>query len=658
MLPNIPVSNAAAPKPSHKPKNYRPEIDGLRAFAVVSVIIYHADSYGAGTPVLTGGFLGVDIFFVISGFLITTIILRELQTTNRFSFARFYERRARRILPALFAVMLASLPFAWIYMSPSALVEFAGSGLSSLFFGSNIWFWQENTYTAQISQLKPFLHTWTLSVEEQFYVFFPILMILTWKFFKRWALLILIVLGLASLQLAEFSSSRYSDANFYLLPTRGWELLAGSILAFIRPPTLAREGVMRVAGKIAPTAGIVMIVASFFLFNDTMRHPSYITMVPILGTVLLIWFSSPDEWMTRLLSGRVLVGIGLISYSLYLWHFPVFAFARLSDLPPTVLIKFILVALSVILATLTYFFIETPFRRKETMSPKLFSWVTGLTFLGLVGVFLAIYTGRALPEKYAKAQNFIDFSYAYQPVFREGTCFLAPKDMEPFASQDGSKLVKPFDNCELESASPDKPTLYLWGDSHAAHLYAGYKAVLGDKYNIVQRTASACTPIPGKFVSHRPGCREINDDVFEEISDAKPDRVVLAAYWGGGSANSMRETLESLRAQGIQNIEIVGPIPRWDKSLPVVLSEKISAGERVPTYLSENLQPGVFDVEKEWRQFAARENYIYQSPIEILCRNEACLTRVEAGPTGIVQWDTAHLTKLGSEYVVSRFDAK
>ena len=656
LLSFSPPTGVASQTSHAKPENYRPEIDGLRAIAVLAVIVYHADLAWRGTTLLPGGFLGVDVFFVISGFLITSIVLRELSTADRFSFTRFYERRARRILPALFLVMLVSLPFAWWLMAPSALREYSGSGLSSLFFGSNFWFWLENSYTAEISQLKPFLHTWTLSVEEQFYVFFPIFLIVTWKLFKRWTAVFVVVLGLVSLQLAEYGSNRFSDAAFYLLPSRGWELLAGAILAFF--PIGNRSGNRLVSSAVgfAPTLGFFMIIVSMVTFQDTMRHPSYVTAFPIVGTLLFIRYATEASRTARLLSTPLFVGVGLISYSLYLWHFPVFVFARLSEIPLTIPMKLALVALSVGLAVCTYFWVEEPFRRRSIVPTASFTWGVGVTFVLLVGVFGTIFTGRALPVKYAETQNIVDFQYAYQPVFREGTCFLAPQDMAPFVTPSPLSNVGPFDDCETKNASPDKRTIFLWGDSHAAHLFAGYDAEYADRYNIVQRTASACAPVLGRQVNARPGCREINDHVFQEIIESKPDRVVLAAYWWLGSSESMRATLDALKTNGIASIEIVGPVPRWETSMPVLLSQRVSAGKPVPVYLSDGLEPDLFKIDAEWKKFAMVEGYKHRSPLMILCRNEACLTRVEPGPAGIVQWDTAHFTRSGSEYVVARFE--
>ena len=209
---------------------YRPDIDGLRAVAVIAVILFHAQFVIGGVDPFTGGFIGVDVFFVISGYLITSIIIRELDV-GHFSFAHFYERRARRILPALFTVMAASIPFAWIYMLPKAMKEYAGSVLAALAFGSNVWFWQTDSYWAEPSALKPFLHSWSLAVEEQFYLLFPLALCALWRIGRERLIAVFAVLLLASLMLAEYGSTHHAEANFFLLHARGWELLAGGILA-------------------------------------------------------------------------------------------------------------------------------------------------------------------------------------------------------------------------------------------------------------------------------------------------------------------------------------------------------------------------------------------------------------------------------------------
>ena len=345
---------------------YRPEIDGLRAIAVSAVILYHATINIFGDQLFRGGFIGVDIFFVISGYLITSIILKELVTTGTFSFKHFYERRIRRILPALLFVMLVSFPFAWMYLLPSSFVDFSKSILYSLGFSSNFYFHYSNQqYVAESGLLKPFLHTWSLSVEEQFYILFPIVLLVTFKYFKKYLIHILILGFVISLGLAEWGSRNYPSLNFYVLPTRGWELLTGSILAYLEIKQGYRSK-NQLLNLILPFIGLVLIGHSILFFNDEMFHPSFYTLSPIVGVCLIIWFSSKNELVTKILSTKLFVGIGLISYSLYLWHYPIFAFDRIFEFTQGGLFyKLLLGIIIIILSIFSYNFIERPVRNKN-----------------------------------------------------------------------------------------------------------------------------------------------------------------------------------------------------------------------------------------------------------------------------------------------------
>ncbi|MFW6092748.1 MAG: acyltransferase family protein [Pseudomonadota bacterium] len=363
---------------------YRPELDGLRAIAVLAVVLYHAGFSALGQTLFQGGYLGVDIFFVISGYLITLILLKDLHRED-FTFLGFYERRARRILPALVVVMAVSIPFAWAYMLPSAFKEYAGSLAAATLFGSNIYFWQQDEYAAEASELKPFLHTWSLSVEEQFYVLYPIALLLCWQFCRRYITLLFLG-GLAvSLLLAEWASTRYDNANFFLAPSRAWELLAGALLAKLEVdrgfPT------HRLANAALPTAGVLMILVPMLVLDDLARHPGLITLVPVAGTMLLIAFAGRGDPVSSLLASRAAVAVGLISYSLYLWHQPVFAFARIRATDaPTVADKTGWIVLAVLLATLSYWLVEKPFRNKRLVSRRL---VWTMAAVGPAGVLAA-----------------------------------------------------------------------------------------------------------------------------------------------------------------------------------------------------------------------------------------------------------------------------
>ena len=337
--------------------NYRPEIDGLRAIAVCAVILYHA-----GIKNFQGGFLGVDIFFVISGYLITSIILKELKLTRTFSFKNFYERRIRRIIPVLLFVITASLPLAWLYLLPVNFIEYSKSILSSIGFTSNIYFLNSGLqYGAESSLLKPFLHTWSLSVEEQYYILFPIILLIIFKFFKKNLIYLLIFGFFLSLGYAHYLSKYFPSHNFYILPTRGWELLAGSLLAYYELKKINKFK-FKLLNSLLPLIGILSIILSIYFFNDKIPHPSLYTLVPVIGVSLVIWFSKKDEFITNLLSSRIFVGVGLISYSLYLWHYPIFAFDRITDHSFS---NFELIIIIIIFSLFSYFFIEKPFRSRK-----------------------------------------------------------------------------------------------------------------------------------------------------------------------------------------------------------------------------------------------------------------------------------------------------
>ena len=282
--------------PVNSPKlSYRAEIDGLRAIAVVSVILYHAQMVLFGKDWFEGGFIGVDIFFVISGYLITRIILSELESKGSFSFLNFYERRARRILPMLFVVIFVSVPYAWQKLLPSDFVEYAESILASLFFGSNFFFYFSTTeYGADSALLKPFLHTWSLGVEEQFYLVFPILAIVAFKYFRKHFLTILVGLSLLSLQFAELMEVRNSDLNFYLPFSRFWELAVGSMLAYRE--LNYKPSNENFASKSLPMLGLYLIVYSILFFDAKTPHPSFHTLIPIIGVALIIGFLQKMNW--------------------------------------------------------------------------------------------------------------------------------------------------------------------------------------------------------------------------------------------------------------------------------------------------------------------------------------------------------------------------
>jgi peptidoglycan/LPS O-acetylase OafA/YrhL len=352
---------------------YRPEIDGLRSIAVLSIIFYHAQIIIFGDEFLKGGFVGVDIFFVVSGYLISRILLSELFDEGKINLLHFYERRVRRIVPVLLATFIVSFPFAYNYLLPSQFTEYAQSILSATFFSSNIFFYLTNTqYGAQDSLLQPFLHTWSLGVEEQFYIFFPILILLGYRFFKHHLITIITILILLSLLYAEWMSSQNQQFNFFIIFTRFWELGIGSLLAFYE----LKYGRVKnnLLNHTLPLLGLSLIAYSIVFFGQQTPHPSLVTLLPTLGTALIILYAGNKvDVVSKFLSLKVIVGIGLISYSLYLWHYILFAFARITDTDGLENYeKYYLILATLILSIISYFLVERPFRNNQFVSAKKF----------------------------------------------------------------------------------------------------------------------------------------------------------------------------------------------------------------------------------------------------------------------------------------------
>ena len=401
---------------------YRPEIDGLRAIAVVGVIIYHAKVNILGYQIFKGGFIGVDIFFVISGYLITSIILNELLTTGSFSFKYFYERRIRRILPVLLSVMLFSLPFAWIYLFPSGIIDFSKSILYSIGFGSNFYFHYSGQEYGNLDGLfKPFLHTWSLSVEEQYYILFPIILLFTYRYIRKYLIHILILGFISSLLIADLSIKNYSSASFYFLHTRMWELLAGSLLAYLESK-IGRNIKFKTLNLLLPLVGLILITHSFLFFYDGMDHPSFYTLLPIIGVCLIIWFSNSNEFFTKILSTRLFVGTGLISYSLYLWHYPIFSFVKINGMVSgSTMGKLALIPIIIFLSVFSYYLIEKPFRNKKISFKKVLFFVFFILSI-LLAFNLLVIDKNGFPKRF---ENLKKINLNYNP----DNFFLAKKRM-------------------------------------------------------------------------------------------------------------------------------------------------------------------------------------------------------------------------------------
>ncbi|NOS80146.1 MAG: acyltransferase [Nitrospira sp.] len=488
--------------------NYRREIDGLRALAVIPVILFHA-----GFQTFSGGFIGVDVFFVISGYLITSIIHAE-QQAGTFSIIKFYERRARRILPALFLVMAVSIPFAWLWLLPTDIKDFSQSLIAVSVFASNILFWRESGYFKTANELKPLLHTWSLAVEEQFYVLFPLFVLLTWRLGKRWMIGLLIATMFFSLALAQWSAFNKPVAAFFLLPTRGWELLIGAILAFYKSTMKTTTGYVvsrNIIYQAGSAIGLAMILYAVFAFDKNTPFPSLYALVPTIGTALIILFAYPQTAIGALLGYKAFVGIGLISYSAYLWHQPLFAFARHRALvDPGVLVLLLLSLAAILLAYFSWRFVEQPFRKRGSISRG--NIIAMSCFLTIVISTIGLY------GHYTNGYGF----YSNVEVER-----LDNIQHRMRVNHGLSEVCEDKFTLAAECRTADEPEILLWGDSFAMHLMQGLIASKPD-LKIIQMTVSVCgpildiAPINATYTeTWSRDCLQSNDLVYEWIKSNK-----------------------------------------------------------------------------------------------------------------------------------------
>ena len=475
---------------------YRPEIDGLRALAVVPVILFHA-----GFNFFSGGYIGVDIFFVISGYLITTILIEDIEN-NRFSIVNFYERRARRILPALFFVIFLCIPFAWIWMLPNQIKDFAQSIVAVSLFASNIQFWRESGYFDSEAYEKPLLHTWSLAVEEQYYILFPIFLILVWQLGKNRVFWIFFFIAILSLLLSEYGWRKNPNANFYLSPFRFWEILVGTMTAFI----VQKNGVIK--NNFLSLLGLSAIIFSFFIYDEKTPFPSLYALLPVLGVVLVVLFANKHTFVGFLLSTKVFVGIGLVSYSAYLWHHPLFAFTRIRlTEEPSVFLFILLSMLSFILGFLSWKYIEKPFRNKNIFSRfKIFllSLTLGLTMI-VFGLIVHFNPHLFIPN------------YHLVKIL-EGNSGLGKK----CDATDGKIDI---DFC---STKPD-PILAIYGDSYAMHLVDGFSHKFKKESGLIQLTKSGCAPLMNiaQDDDRYDECIKFNSSSLEYIKKNKAIKFVI-----------------------------------------------------------------------------------------------------------------------------------
>lgn len=651
---------------------YRADIDGLRAIAVVSVVLFHA--FPTRLP---GGFIGVDIFFVISGYLISRIIFEGLDK-NAFSFLEFYARRIKRIFPALFMVLAPVFAAGWMILLAGEYRQLGKHIAAGAGFVSNIVFWNEAGYFDNSADTKPLLHLWSLGIEEQFYIFWPFCV---WLVRKRNFNVFTLTVVVAAVSFILNVRQVHGDATaaFYSPQTRFWELLCGSMLAWLtlyKPAVFsaARSGIDvwldraiyhetpknpgKASGDVLSLIGLAALIYGLWKIDPQFSFPGKWALLPVGGAVLIIAAGS-DAWVNRtILSNRIVVWFGLISFPLYLWHWPLLSFSRIIEGEiPGAKIRVAAVGLSIVLAWLTYIVVEKRVRARGHSAIKVATLVTLMIAMGYAGYNAYSREGLAF-RPINKMNNGVSaaLSYDWSKGFREGQCFLD-------ALNENSNRFS--DICAVRT-DPAKPLVVLWGDSHAASLYRGFQANAGRlNFDLAQFTASGCPPVLDFNVSARPECARINAYVFGELQKLKPQTLVLAGYWGLYNGDKkigwdfldpqkLVSTIGRLKGIGIQNIVLIGPLPTYTVKQAEMLKKKY-VWDDVPVRTYRNFEFGDNFYDQEIRDVARTAGVEFISPLDFLCDKAGCLLSESNDPIVPLSFDYGHLTASGSAYVVSRF---
>lgn len=649
---------------------YRAEIDGLRALAVLPVILFHA-----GLEPFAGGFVGVDVFFVISGYLITSIIYEEIND-QRFSIISFYERRARRLLPALFLVCMVSIPFAWAWMLPASLESFFKSLLATNVFLSNVYFWQSSDYFGISAELMPLLHTWSLAVEEQFYLFFPVFLLFLKRAGWSWTLIAVVFISIVSLIAAQWASSRFPSANFFLLPTRLWELGFGAALSLWSRNHRIQSATVRSIGS---CIGLCLIFYSILVFDEQTPFPSVWALIPVVGTVLILACADDKNFVGKILAVRPAVFLGLVSYSAYLWHQPIFAFARIRTLDePSIATMLVSSVVSIGLAYLSWKWVEVPFRKKHMIGRRsIFVFSAFVGSILIVFSFMGYKTG-GFPNRLSEdIIEITEWSSSRNPRVHE--------------CQGGdNNIIPPDETCVY--GNTEKVELAIWGDSHASALAYVLGDDLGDRDRGLREISfSGCPPVVGLKREGVRGCTEHNDEVLEYLLQSKQiQTVILHARWTllveqkrfdnkeggvepGGSAISYPEhspTLEGgerynaiaslldIQVQKLisagKDVVIVYPIPEAGWDVPTYMAKKSWLQGESDVTVSTSREVYTKRTERTKRlldAIAGESNLRRVYPGEWLC-GEAykgrCVAVLEGKP---LYSDDDHLSRFGAEKV-------
>lgn len=667
------VASAAAPIRESElthPK-YRADIDGLRAVAVLSVVGYHAAPTWA-----ISGFIGVDIFFVISGFLISTIIFENLQRGS-FSFIEFYSRRIRRIFPALLVVLAACFAFGWFTLFDDEYKQLGKHIAGGAGFISNFILWNESGYFDNAANTKPLLHLWSLGIEEQFYIIWPLLLWAALKETINWLAIIAVIVAV-SFAFNLYSAHSDAIADFYSPQTRFWELLVGSTLAYAglfkqTALTIFEQKTAGSLGRIVPAQaqisnaillrnlvsvfGVLSIATGVVLITNDKHYPGAWALLPTLGTAMLI-AAGTQAWINRkVLASRILVWFGLISYPLYLWHWPLLTFTRIfENETPKGVIRLEVVIISIVLSWLTYRLVERPLRFGKSNKIKTFILLILMIVIGSVGYATYQLNGirtRAIAQKgraLFEYRYFYDFDVADKKFWGKTDCFNL-KDSYQFYEKNGCEKV----------AFPNHEKVFLLGDSQSAFLSIGLRSYLDRKeINLFQYSTGFCIPLYEGDENER--CSQISEHVRQMIEKEKPEIIIIFASYLNYSTGPeapfekfiLKQTFE-FEKLGVQKIILLGQIPTWEPNLPTLLLRNFFLkGIDIPRRTYEGVTKQSLDWDKKLKEQRYPAIVRYVSLKDFLCNNSGCLTTV--GPNlknDLIVFDWGHLTESGAAFITN-----
>lgn len=621
---------------------YRADIDGLRAISVLSVVFFHAGL----TRGFAGGFVGVDVFFVISGYLIANQIYFQLPSASPSAvpfLVWFYERRARRILPAFYFISALTGIAGYVLYLPDQFEAFAKSLLSSLVFSANIYFWLTAGYFDAEAHSKPLLHYWSLGVEEHFYLFFPIAIFFLWRFGQTVIGYVLAGLFVVSLAGSQIALPRMNDAVFYLIQFRAWELLAGSLLALpaIAPPRNNALATLSCVG------GLALLTYSIG-FTDQNEFPGFAALPPVTGAVMIIWAGGRPNRVSTLLGNPPMRYFGLISYSLYLSHWPVMVFVK-HLYPRLGGYEFVLsmIAVSLAVAVFSYHFVERPTRSRNGFWTS--TRIAGIS-LGFGATSAALATAIVWTDGYAArlpndARSLLAYRYDHRSGYREGTCFLRPEQSFEEIDQDvclpiGSRVA------------------LLWGDSYAAHFVPGLKPRLeAAGYTFAQANASFCAPMLDRIHPARPHCTEFNHSVLEWVEKTRPKIVILSATWprDKNALGNLNDTLTALgRIDGLTTV-VLGQSPMYRDKVASILAERRLRSD-LGEFSRSDILPSSFSADQSISAVVARHRGAkFVSITDTACPGRSCRMVERLRP---FHFDRGHLTDVGSEFYSAAIFAK